>query len=78
MYSQNVLRRCMSPRATFSNSITFTVTCEYGKDAGVKLSGPFTTPVDGSSLTRLLDIYLTTPFEVRNFGNTSAMRVIFF
>ena len=27
----------MSLRVTFSNSITFAVTCEYGKDTGFKI-----------------------------------------
>ena len=32
----------------------------------------------GSQKQDFLDIYLTTIFQVRNFGNISAMRVIFF
>ena len=34
--------------------------------------------VEGSSQTRLLDIFLTTFFAMYNFGNTLAMTVIFF
>ena len=41
--------------------------------------GPFTIlPVKGSTESGLLDIYITTFFGVFNFGNTSAMSVIFF
>ena len=40
---------------------------------------PFTVLlVEGSCETRFLDIYRTTFFRIRNFRNTSAMRVIFF
>ena len=31
----------MSLRITFSNSITFTVTCDYGKDADVEIESAF-------------------------------------
>ena len=31
----------MSLRVTFPNSITFTMTCEYGKDAGVGTESVF-------------------------------------
>ena len=34
--------------------------------------------VEGPLKRDSLDIYLTTLFGVRSFGNTSAMRVIFF
>ena len=41
--------------------------------------GPFTILFWKGPLKRnFLDIYLTSLFEVRNVGNTSAMRVIFF
>ena len=41
--------------------------------------GPFTMLlVEESSETGLLDVYLTTSFQVRKLENTSAMRAIFF
>ena len=74
MCSQTALRFSMSLRLTLSNSITFTVTNEYGKGAVIEIE---------SILARLprflstgplkrdfLGIYLTVSFTVRDFGDT--------
>ena len=43
-----------------------------------KFLGPFTMFSNGLQKRDFLDIYLTTFFGIRNFGNTLAMKVIFF
>ena len=71
---QTALRFSVSLRLTLSNSITFTVTNEYGKGAVIEIE---------SILARLprflstgplkrdfLGIYLTVSFTVRDFGDT--------
>ena len=70
-------------KSDFSNSITFTVINQYSKGALIKIESVFR-PVyhvgcRGVLSNRdLLDIYLSTSFNVGNFRNKEAMRVIFF
>ena len=58
-----------------SNSIAFTVINKYAKRVWAQLPCCFS---KGPLKKDFLNIYLITFFGVRNFGNTSAMRVIFF
>ena len=67
---------------TFSNSIAFTVTNNYHKLAVDQIfnsvSGRLKCFFSKSTLKLFFfDIYLTTFLEVRNFGNTLAISVIF-
>ena len=78
-----VLRFCISLWETFSNSTAFTVINEYGKGVAVQIwtvFGPIYHVACGRVLWNgnFLDIYLTKFFGVRNFGNATAMSVIFF
>ena len=73
---------CISQREIFTNSTAFTVINKYGKDGAVPLQQcfvPLTCRLSKGPMKRdFLEIWLTTFFGVRNFGNKSAMKVIFF
>ena len=72
----------MSLTETFCKPIAFKVINEYGKGAAMQIStmfGPFTMLLFGGSLKRdFLNIDVTMLFGVCNFGNTSAMSLVFF
>ena len=94
MYQQTVLRFCMSPRETFSNSITFTVINKSGKGAVLEIETVFRpnyhVACRGSSETRRFKNLSNHLFPRRfrhlsnhffrspYFGHTSGMNVIFF
>ena len=68
---------------TFSDSIVFAVINKSDKRATIHISDVFSAGwiccLSKDTLRRYLsDIYLTTFWEVGNFGNTLAMSVIFF
>ena len=71
----------MLPRLTFSNSITFTIINEYSEGAAVHIESVLAhlpCCLSRDPLKRdFLDIFLTTSFDIRNFGNTLAMGLIF-
>ena len=80
MGKQTVLRICISLRETFSTWIVFTGINKYGNGAVVQTSTVFRTVcyvTCRSVLWNILDIYLTTCLGVRNFKNTSAVRLMF-
>ena len=64
----------------FSDWIVFTGINKYGKDHVVQISTVIRPiyHVKGPLKRDFLDIYLTTLIRVRQFKNTSAMRLIFF
>ena len=73
----------MSLTETFCKSIALTVTNKYGKGAAMQISTMFRRVYHGAFRKipwkwDFLGIDLTRFFRVRNFGNTSAMRLIFF
>ena len=57
------LKTLQVTKSKFYNSITFTVTCDYGQDAGVDTESVF-------RLSDFLDIYLTTFFMIHNLENS--------
>ena len=64
---------------TFCNSIALTLINKYGKGAVVYISTVFGHVYHVAfRMVLFLHIHLITFFRVRNFGNTSVMRVIFF
>ena len=76
----NSLKIFMSLGETYSKSIGFAVINKYDEGDFVSISavfGRFTKGSKGPLKLHFLDNYLPTFFGVRNFGNTSAMRVIF-
>ena len=82
MCSQTVGRCCILLRETFSDSVTFTVINKYGKwchsDFSTVWSHLPCCLSKGPLKQDFLDIYVTTFFLIRKFGNTSALRVILF
>ena len=71
----------MSLRVTFATQLPSQWSFKMIKVLLLRLNqclGPFTmSPVEQASQRELLDIYLSTSFVVRSFGNTLAMSVIF-
>ena len=72
----------MSIRVTFCNSISLAVIDEYDKGAGIQIStmlgDVYRLLVEASSELELFRHLSNQVFRVPNFGNTKALRVIFF
>ena len=75
----NILKTLHITQTNIFYSIAFTVINKYGESGVRQISTVFgsLTVLKGPLKRESLDIYFTTYFRVRNFLNTSAMRVIF-